>query len=145
MIVLHCLAVQYRHDFHNQEITMEADKILNEWQKFLNNGDLKNIVRLYSDEAVLWGTFSNIIRDCPRLIEEYFNKLFEKNCLKVDLGIVRSREYNGIHLYSGTYEFSYIDSNFVTLPARFTFVVGRDKEAGFRIMEHHSSLIPVAP
>ena len=123
---------------------MEADKVLEEWQMFLNNGDMGGIVRLYSDEAVLWGTFSKIFRDNPRLIEEYFGQLFEKNSLKVDMGPFRSREYNDIHLYSGTYEFSYIDGDPVVLPARFTFVIGRDEEATFRIIEHHSSLIPGA-
>ena len=121
---------------------MGADKVLEEWQMFLNNHDLGGITGLYSDEAVLWGTFSNIIRDTPGSIEEYFRRLLEKDQLNVEIGSVRPREYNGMHLYSGTYEFSYLDGKPVILPARFTFVIGPDKDAALRILEHHSSLIP---
>lgn len=124
---------------------MEANQILNDWQRFLNQGDLENIVRLYSEEAVLWGTFSDILRDSPRLIGEYFEKLLERDGLRVEWGTVCSRAYDGFHLYSGTYEFSYTDRKPVILPARFTFAIGRDKDAGFKILTHHSSLIPVDP
>ena len=58
---------------------MGADKVLEEWQMFLNNHDLGGITGLYSDEAVLWGTFSDIIRDTPGLIEEYFRRLLERS------------------------------------------------------------------
>ena len=121
---------------------MKADQVLDDWQRFLNQGDLVNIVRLYADEAVLWGTFSDIIRDSSKLIEEYFGKLLEKDNLRVEWDTVHSQTYNGFHLYSGTYEFSYTASKRVTLPARFTFAIGHDKDGVFRILAHHSSLIP---
>ena len=121
---------------------MKADQVLDDWQRFLNQGDLENIVRLYADEAVLWGTFSDIIRDSSKLIEAYFEKLLEKDNLRVDWDTVHSQVYDGFHLYSGTYEFSYTASERVTLPARFTFAIGHDKDGAFRILAHHSSLIP---
>ena len=124
---------------------MEANQILNEWQRFLNHGDLESIIRLYSDEAVLWGTFSDILRDSPSLIKEYFEKLFEKDGLRVEWGTVCTKAYDGFHLYSGIYEFSYVDGKAVTVPARFTFAIGPDKDAGFKILTHHSSLIPGDP
>lgn len=124
---------------------MEADQVLKTWEECLNKGDLTNIVGLYSNNAVLWGTFSKIIRDSPELIEEYFEGLFKKDLLRVHFSLIRSRIHNGTFLYSGTYEFSYMDRKLVILPARFTFVVGRDEEVGYRIMEHHSSLIPDNP
>lgn len=121
---------------------MEADQILSDWQRFFNQGDAENIARLYSDEAVLWGTFSDTLRDSPGLIEEYFETLFERRGPRVQWGTVRARSCDGLHLYSGTYEFSYTDRNLATLPARFTFVIGPDRDAGFRILAHHSSLMP---
>lgn len=121
---------------------MEANQILDEWQRFFNQGDLKNLVRLYSDEAVLWATFSDTLRDSPGLIREYFETLLEKDGLRVEWGTMRTRSCDGFHLYSGTYAFSYVDGKPVTVPARFTFVIGRDKDAGFRILTHHSSLMP---
>ncbi|MYB88686.1 MAG: DUF4440 domain-containing protein [Proteobacteria bacterium] len=124
---------------------MKADQVLDDWQRFLNQGDLENIIRLYSDEAILWGTFSNIIRDSSKLIGEYFEELFEKDNLRVDWGTVYPRVYDGFYLYSGTYEFSYTDNKLVTLPARFTFAIGHEKDAVFKILAHHSSLIPNDP
>ena len=124
---------------------MQANQILSDWQRFLNHGDLENIVRLYSDEAVLWGTFSDTLRDSPRLIGEYFEKLFRKEDLRVEWGTVCSRSYNGLHLYSGTYEFSYVDARPVTVPARFTFVIEDSDGAGLRILTHHSSVMPGDP
>ena len=124
---------------------MKEDQILDEWRRFLNCGDLENIVRLYADEAVLWGTFSDTLRDSPRLIEEYFKKLFERDGLRVEWGTMCTRSCDGFHLYSGTYAFSYVEGKPVIVPARFTFVIGRDKDAGFRILTHHSSLIPGNP
>ena len=103
---------------------MEANQILDEWQRFLNQGDLENITRLYSDEAVLWGTFSDTLRDSPGLIREYFETLLEKDDLRVEWGTMRTRSCDGFHLYSGTYAFSYVDGKPVTVPARFTFVIG---------------------
>ncbi|MCY3804050.1 MAG: DUF4440 domain-containing protein [Gammaproteobacteria bacterium] len=124
---------------------MKADQVLDDWQRFLNQGDLENIVRLYSDEAILWGTLSSIIRDSSKLIGEYFEMLFEKDNLRVDWGTVYPRVYDGFHLYSGTYEFSYTDNKPVILPARFTFAIGDEKDASFKILAHHSSLIPGDP
>lgn len=124
---------------------MEANQILDEWQRSLNQGDLENIVRLYSDEAVLWGTFSDTLRDSPGLIREYFEKLLEKDGLRVEWGTMCTRSCDGFHLYSGTYAFSYVEAKPVTVPARFTFVIGRDKDVGFRILTHHSSLVPSNP
>ncbi len=124
---------------------MEANQILDEWQRFLNSGDLENIVRLYADEAVLWGTFSDTLRDSPRQIEEYFKQLFERDGLRVEWGTVCFRSCDGFHLCSGTYEFSYVEHKPVTVPARFTFAIGRDEGAGLKILTHHSSLIPGDP
>ena len=53
-----------------------AENLLRKWEECLNSGDLEGIVSLYTDNAVLWGTFSDIIRDTPELIREYFEILF---------------------------------------------------------------------
>jgi len=129
------------HAVH-ETMNIEAGQVLKKWENYLNSGDLANIVGLYSSEAILWGTFSTIVRDNPRLIENYFQELFCKDQLRVHFSLIRSRVFNGTYLYSGTYEFSYMDGDPVTIPARFTFVVSQDKNTGYRIVEHHSSLIP---
>ena len=122
---------------------MEADQVLKMWEECLNRGDVANIVELYSSEAVLWGTFSETMHDNRELIQGYFEGLFSKEKLKVRFSLIRSRAYQGTCLYSGFYEFSYMENEQVSLPARFTFVIGNDHDAGYRILEHHSSLVPV--
>ena len=139
------MCLVYRYYASNDTTNMDADQIIKKWEQCLNSGDLANIVKLYSDEAILWGTFSEIIRDNTYLIEKYFEELFDKDRLRVHFSLIRTRVYGGTSLYSGTYEFSYMDEVLVTLPARFTFVVGYNEKVGYRIVEHHSSLIPDNP
>ncbi len=121
---------------------MNADQVLKQWEKSLNNGDLTNVVSLYAKDAVLWATFSKIIRNNPDLIEQYFQDLLQKKNFRVNFSSSNGRAYENTHLYSGTYEFSYLDSNLITFPARFTFVICKNEAGGYKIVEHHSSLIP---
>lgn len=121
---------------------MDADQILDQWEKYLNDGDLPNIVKLYANDAILWGTFSKVIRNNPDLIKEYFQELLLKKNFKVDINSSSARVYSDTYLYSGTYEFSYVDKELVKFPARFTFVICKDESGSYKIVEHHSSLIP---
>ena len=121
---------------------MDAKEVINDWENCLNTADLKGIVDLYINGAVLWGTFSQGICDSSELIQEYFQDLFVKQELKVNFSSIKSRTYSDTTLFSGTYEFSYLEGEQVTHPARFTFVVCKDKQGNYKIAEHHSSLIP---
>ena len=121
---------------------MDADQVLINWEHCLNCNDLQGIVDLYESNAVLWGTFSNIIRDNPELIKEYFSGLFEKKQLKVQFSKKYNREYSDTCIFSGTYEFSYLEDEQIYFPARYTFVVCKNNTGDYKIVEHHSSLIP---
>ena len=121
---------------------MQVDQILKKWEECLNRGDVSSIVKLYSREAILLGTFSEIIRDNPELIRKYFEELLSKEKLKVHFSLIRSRVYGGTWLCSGFYEFTYIENEQVSLPARFTFVIGNESDDNYRILEHHSSVVP---
>lgn len=119
-----------------------AENLLNKWEVCLNNGDLEGIVSLYTDNAVLWGTFSDIIRDSPMLIREYFETLFLREKLKVQFGSSNLRSFGQAAIYSGEYAFSYQDQGKITCPARFSFVFYKDESGAYKIIDHHSSLIP---
>ncbi|MGH1536570.1 MAG: nuclear transport factor 2 family protein [Gammaproteobacteria bacterium] len=119
-----------------------AENLLKKWEVCLNNGDLDGIVRLYTDDAVLWGTFSDVIRDRHELIREYFEVLFLRKNLKVKFGESNLRSFGQAAIYSGEYEFSYEDNKTMKCPARFSFVFYKDKNNNYRIIDHHSSLIP---
>ena len=107
---------------------MDAKYVINNWETCLNTVDLKGIVDLYINGAVLWGTFSQVIRDSSELIQEYFQSLFAKQGLKVNFSSIKSQSYGDTTIFSGTYEFSYLEGELVTYPARFTFVVCKDKQ-----------------
>ena len=121
-----------------------AENLLRKWEVCLNNKDLEGIVKLYTSDAVLWGTFSDIIRDNHELIREYFEVLFLKDNLNVKFGESNLRSFGEAAIYSGEYEFSYQGEEKVVCPARFSFVFYRNKEGEYRIIDHHSSLVPGA-
>ena len=121
---------------------MCSQQIITSWEKYLNNADINNLINLYAEDAVLWGTFSNVIRDNLDLIREYFQELFKKRDLKVSFNASFNRVYEDTHLYSGTYKFSYIDEELIIINARYTFVVCKDRNSKYKIVEHHSSVIP---
>jgi len=121
----------------------DARRILQQWEEYLNRGDLRNILTLYADDAVLWGTFSKVVRDNSDSIREYFQKLLQKKNLKVNFSTVGHRRiYEDVHLFFGTYEFSHEHEKPVIFPARFTFLIHRVENGSYKIAEHHSSVIP---
>ena len=121
---------------------MDAENIIQEWEICLNKNDLNAIVGLYLEDAMLWGTFSKVMRGTSELIQEYFQGLFAKQELKVNFSTISSRKYGDTTVFSGTYEFSYREKEMITHAARFTFVVCKDNNGNFKIAEHHSSLVP---
>ena len=92
---------------------MDAEKIIKNWENYLNNKDLQSIVGLYEADAILWGTFSKIIRDNSELIKEYFIGLFENKQLKVEFKTKTNRIFSNTYIFSGLYEFSYLDDDTV--------------------------------
>ena len=121
---------------------MHADQVLTCWENCLNDNDLQGIIDLYEVDAVLWGTFSKNIRDKQELIKEYFYGLFEKKQLKVQFGKKSSRQYSSVYIFSGTYKFSYLEDEVISFPARYTFVISKNSSGDYKIVEHHSSLMP---
>ncbi len=119
-----------------------AENLLREWEVCLNNGDLDGIVDLYTKDAVLWGTFSDIIRDNHELIREYFENLFERKNLKVEFGASNLRSFGQAAIYSGDYKFTYEEDGTVECPSRFSFVFYKKAGEEYKIIDHHSSLIP---
>ncbi len=119
-----------------------AENLLRTWEVCLNNTDLDGIISLYAEDAVLWGTFSDIFCDTPELIRKYFEVLFYKKNLKVKFGASNLRSFGEAAIYSGEYEFSYENEKLIIFPARFSFVFYKDNNEIYKIIDHHSSLIP---
>lgn len=125
-----------------EEKTLDAEQTLRQWENSLNKNDLPGVLALYASDAVLWGTFSKTIRNTPDLIREYFEALLQKENVRVVFGATESKVYKGVHLFSGSYEFSYEDDGIVVFPSRFTFAVCKVEDGSYKIIEHHSSVMP---
>lgn len=125
-----------------EEKALDAEQALKQWEDSLNEGDLEGILGLYASDAVLWGTFSEVIRDDPGLIRGYFEALLQKKNVGVTFGATVHRVYGDVHVFSGAYDFYYEDGGSVRFPSRFTFVICKVEDGSYRIVQHHSSLMP---
>jgi uncharacterized protein (TIGR02246 family) len=120
------------------------------WGEYLAKGtseDPGEILTLYADDAVLWGTISSKRRDGPAAIRDYF-----VNAYKALPGLTVAFEDPSIRVYggdtainTGSYTFSFEkEGTMQSLPARYSFtLVKRDGE--WQIVDHHSSAMPKPP
>jgi hypothetical protein len=109
----------------------------------------KETARLYSPDAVLWGTVSEEIRDTPAEIEDYFNFFANLKGLSVSDYRPLARVFGDVGVNDGYYTFSWVNDGgeVVRKQARFRFLYRRDPStpSGWAILDHHSSAMPDAP
>jgi uncharacterized protein (TIGR02246 family) len=122
---------------------------MNLWRDYLAKGtseDPGEILTLYAEDGVLWGTISTTRRDDPAAIRDYFVNAYKAlPNLTVTFEDPYIRVYGGTAVNSGYYSFSYEkDGETRSLPARYSFtLVKRDGE--WQIVDHHSSAMPQPP
>ena len=122
---------------------------MNMWGDYLAKGTTEEpgeILTLYADDAVLWGTISTTRRDDPAAIRDYFVNAYKAlPNLSVEFEDPYIRVYGDTAVNTGYYTFAYDkDGAPQTLPARYSFtLVKRDGE--WRIVDHHSSAMPQPP
>jgi hypothetical protein len=116
------------------------------WSEAFNSGDVGQIVRIYTSDALALGTLSPGMTSKPDDLRAYF-KAAAAAKLKVKLGdhcaVTLADDAVAI---AGFYDFSgpMADGHPVVVPARFSFVVV--KSDGIRkIACHHSSVRPKSP
>ena len=121
--------------------TAEIAGLFDIWNAALADGDPEIVAELYAPDAVLLPTISNRPRTDRAGIIDYFEEFLKA---RPQGRIVEShlRRLGDLGVHSGVYVFA------LTGPegrreahARFTFLYRRDPE-GWRIIEHHSSLMP---
>ena len=112
-------------------------KLLDIWAKKIKTNNANQVAKLYHEDGLLLGTFSDIERNSQKLIFEYFENLFTS---KVDVEIITEHEFvaESISTVAGFYDFTVNDKK---IKARFTFVFLKNKER-WEILSHHSSLLP---
>ena len=120
------------------------------WGDYLAKGTTEEpgeILSLYAEDGVLWGTLSSTRRDDPSAIRDYF-----VNAYKALPGLTVTFEDPHIRVYGGDtavnagyYTFSFEkDGQAQTLPARYSFtLVNHDGQ--WLIVDHHSSAMPPPP
>jgi uncharacterized protein (TIGR02246 family) len=120
------------------------------WGDYLAKGTTEEpgeILGLYAEDAVLWGTISSKRRDDPAAIRDYF-----VNAYKALPGLTVTFEDPSIRVYGGDtavntgyYTFSYEkDGATQTLPARYSFTLIK-RDGDWQIVDHHSSAMPQPP
>ena len=118
--------------------------ILEQWMKAVNNGDVKTLLNLYDNNAVLIPTFSNRLLNTPEKLKDYFEKLGSREDLSIALHektlIIQELE-NQIFSLSGIYNWRFaVDGELLNFEARFSYLIDLSKPNP--IFHHHSSQIP---
>ena len=115
-----------------------------EWERAFNGGVGDAVARLYTPDAVLWGTLARELTTSPQDIRRYFIDAALAG-LKVKLGDHILRTSSGsVAIDAGHYDlFRTRDGQTATFPARYTFVLVKHG-ASWLIAHHHSSMQPQA-
>ena len=118
--------------------------ILEQWIQAVNNGNVKTLLNLYNNQAVLIPTFSNRVLNTPDKLRDYFEKLGSREELSIALHektlIVQELQKEFFSL-SGIYNWRFaVDGELLNFEARFSYLIDLSKENP--IMHHHSSQIP---
>lgn len=125
----------------NAEIHATTDA----WVSAFNAHDVARIASLYDPAAVLWGTLSPSIITSPEDIRAYFERAFSRDSPPtVTLDGAFTRRFGDVAVSSGGYTLVFwVDGVSRRMPARFSFTY-RKTNVGWLIVDHHSSLVPVA-
>ena len=119
--------------------------VIQAWVDAFNAHDAARVSALYDTQAVLWGTLSADIISSADAMYAYFDKTFQLNPPPtVRLGQLLVRVFGDAAVASGGYTLAFeIAGQFHLMPARFSFTLHR-KSDQWRIVDHHSSLVPAA-
>jgi len=115
-----------------------TSELLQRWISVVESGDPKQVTNLYLDNGILLGTFSNKERVGHELILEYFEKLL-KSPVKVNVVSEHPHVFESVAVNSGLYNFV---TGGKTINARFSFVYQNSGNGVWKIISHHSSVMP---
>lgn len=120
------------------KMTNEAPKLLKYWVNSISERNPSKQTSFYAKDAILLATYEPILIG-QKAIYNYFVELLSKKDIKCSIRDNYSIINMGMVIASGLYTFSFKDDNneLVIIPARYTFVINKD-----RIIDHHSSVEP---
>lgn len=120
----------------------DAATTLEQWAERFNAGDGEAVARLYTSDAMLWGTLSRNITASPDGMKAYFLEAARLG-LTVKLGAHMARTLaQDVTAIAGHYDlFRELEGRATLFPARYSLVLVRQKSE-WLIAQHHSSLLP---
>jgi uncharacterized protein (TIGR02246 family) len=123
----------------------DASAVIDRWTAALAANDADAVAKLYTPDALVYGTTSFKLAVGTEAIREYFKTAPEKG-KKLTIGerhmvVLADAAVMGV----GIYQFDLVkDGVRVPRSARFTFVLVK-RGADWLIAHHHSSMLPPAP
>ena len=122
-----------------------AKEVLSLWMEALQRRSADALTELYSDQAVLIPTLAPDLQRSPHALHQYFTMLTTREELRV---VLLQEDFRMLGknaaIHAGIYRFEFRDdAGKQCLPARFTFIYGREG-AEWKILHHHSSQLPNA-
>lgn len=119
-------------------------EVLSRWMQAVNEGNVDELLGLYSSQAILIPTFSNRILNTPEKLQEYFEKLASRPDLSIALHektLEMQELANDYSSLSGIYNWRFsVDGEILNFEARFSYLI--DASNSNPILHHHSSQIP---
>jgi len=120
----------------------DVEAATQQWIGAFNRKNAKDIVALYAQDAVLFGTSSGALRDTPELLWDYFKGIADLGNATIATGEHRVQVFGNVAVNTGFYTRSSVqNAKTVQNPARFTFVY-QLREGKWMIVTHHSSALP---
>jgi uncharacterized protein (TIGR02246 family) len=116
----------------------QVEALFDRWNAALATGDPEQVTALYSKDALLLPTLSDVARTDPEGINDYFQGFLGHDPTgRIDQRVIHSDCNMAID--AGNYSFELDHKGWVK--ARYTFVYAYDNGA-WTIEHHHSSLLP---
>ena len=119
-------------------MNIEAKNHLESWIQSVSEQNLKSTLSLYSDNAILLGTFASKEYIGSVEIKKYFIDFFKKQPKASFISMYCNEMTNNSCVFNGYYSFKVIDGSEVI--ARYTFVL--QNIGVWKIIAHHSSVQP---
>jgi uncharacterized protein (TIGR02246 family) len=124
------------------DATQDVEAATRQWITAFNRKNAKEIVALYAQDAVFFGTSSGVLRDKPDLVWDYFKGIADLGDATIETGEHRVQVFGNVAVNTGYYtRSSKQNGKVVQNPARFTFVY-QLREGKWMIVTHHSSALP---
>lgn len=118
--------------------------VAEQWATAFSKGDLDALMKLYDEDALMWGTSSSGIRKGANAIRQYYAQLLKAfPGTRVALQATNPRRYGDTGVNSGAFTMrrTASDGRVVVTSARFTMTYV-SRGGRWLIVDHHSSLAP---